>query len=85
MKFGSQLPEAIYERFFELDHGHKQVVCAAALVWYFNADPETQRVYREWARAISEGFATIEQPPETVRSFLESRRRPSAGRTTKKP
>lgn len=71
IKIGSQVPEAVFERFFDLDHGHKQIVCTAALVWYFNADPQTQRVYREWARAIVEGFATIEEPPETVRAFLK--------------
>jgi len=83
-KFSSQVPEVIFNRFFDLDHGQKQVVCTAALVWYFNADPQTQRVYREWARAITEGFATLDEPPETVRAFLQSRRKRAAGGPPKK-
>ncbi len=78
IKFGSQLPEALYERFAELGHGDKRVACAAALLWYFTTEPEVARLYREWARAITEGFATIEEPPDTVKAALEKRflRRP---------
>ncbi len=73
VKFGSQLPEAIYERFADLGHGDKRVACAAAFLWYFTTEPEVTRIYREWARAITEGFATIEEPPDTVKAALEKR------------
>ncbi len=73
VKFGSQLPETIYQRFADLGHGDKRVACAAALLWYFTAEPEVTRLYREWVRAIAEGFATIEEPPDTVRTALEKR------------
>lgn len=73
IKFGSQLPEALYERFAELEHGDKRIACAAALLWYFTTEPEVARLYREWARAITEGFATIEEPPETVKTALKKR------------
>lgn len=69
-KFSSQVPPVVQERFFELDHGQKQLVCTGALVWFFNADERTQRLYREWARAIAEGYATIEKPPDTVAAVL---------------
>ena len=72
-KFGSQLPDGIYERFTELEHGDKRIVCAASVLWYFNADAEVTRLYREWARAIAEGSATIEEPPESVQTSLEKR------------
>jgi len=84
VKFGSQVPKAVFERFFELDHGQKQTVCTASLIWYFNADAQTQRVYREWARAIAEGFATIEEPPDTLRAFLKKKGTPTGIRRKKK-
>lgn len=31
---------------------------------------QTQRPYGEWALAIAEGYATIEEPPDTVRAVL---------------
>jgi hypothetical protein len=74
VKFGSQLPEAIYERFAALGHGEKRTACAAGLLWYFSIDPETARLYREWARAIADGLATMERPPETVAAALAQRR-----------
>lgn len=72
-KFGSQLPDGIYEHFTQLEHGDKRIVCAAAILWYFNADAEVARLYREWARAIAEGLATIEEPPESVQASLKKR------------
>ena len=65
-KFNSQVPEAVQDLFSQIDHGQKQFACTAALIWYFNAGEQTQRLYREWARALVEGHATIEQPPESV-------------------
>lgn len=72
-KFSSQVPEVVRRRFMEMQHGDKQLACTGALIWYFNADKETQRVYRDWARAIAEGYATIETPPEGVRTVLKRR------------
>lgn len=72
-KFNSQVPEAVQELFSKIDHGQKQFACTAALIWYFNAGEQTQRLYREWARAIAEGLATIEEPPESVQAVLEKR------------
>lgn len=80
VKFGSQLPEAIYERFTALEHGQKRTACAASLLWYFTTAPETARVYREWARAIAEGLATIEKPPETVAAVLSEHTKPPRGK-----
>lgn len=77
LKFGSQLPRTIHEKFSSLDYGEKRVASAAAFVWYFNADPEVRRLYREWARAIAEDCATIEKPPDTVAAIL--------GKKTDKP
>ena len=71
IKFGSQLPETIHQCFANLDHGDKRVACAAALLWYFTAEPEVTRLYREWARAIAEDLATIEKPPDTVKIAME--------------
>ena len=72
VKFGSQLPEAIHDKFSELEYGDKRLACAAALVWYFNADSEERRLYREWARAIAEDCATIDRPPDTVAAILSN-------------
>ncbi len=83
VKFGSQLPEAIHERFAELEYGEKRIACTGALLWYFTADEETKRLYREWARAIAEGFATIEEPPNTVATILRQKS-PETGRGRKK-
>lgn len=55
------------------EHGHKQLACTAGLIWYFNADEETQRLYREWARGIAENYATIEEPPDMVKPALEKK------------
>ena len=77
VKFSSQVPRIVRERFMGLEHGDKQLVCTGALVWYFNADEETRRLYRDWARAIAEGYSTVEKPPDSVRVLLNLRRRKS--------
>lgn len=69
-KFNSQVPESVQVRFSEIEHGQKQFACTAALVWYLNADERLQRLYREWARAIGEGHATIQEPPDSVAAVL---------------
>ena len=40
---------------------------------YFNADEETQQLYRAWAQAIAKGFATIKDPPEILKDALVER------------
>ncbi|MGD8454675.1 MAG: hypothetical protein PVJ57_22910 [Phycisphaerae bacterium] len=79
-KFNSQVPEAVQELFAQIDHGQKQVACTAALIWYFNADEDTQRLYREWARALVEGYATIDRPPESVAAVLSKGAKPRRGK-----
>ena len=83
VKFGSQLPQAIYDKFTELDYGDKRLACAAALLWYFTTEPQVKRLYREWARAIVEDCATIENPPDTV-ALLLSPKNPKSRRAKKK-
>lgn len=75
VKFGSQLPKSLHEQFAKLDHGDKRIACGAAMLWYFTVDPEVRRLYREWARAIVEGFATVDQPPETIAAALRQAKR----------
>lgn len=82
-KFNSQVPECVQGRFSQIEHGQKQIACTAALIWYLNADDRVQRLYREWARAIAEGFATIEEPPDTVAAVL-AQNTPKARRGRKK-
>jgi hypothetical protein len=72
-KFNSQVPDTVRERFMQEEHGHKQLACTSGLIWYFNADEETKRLYRAWAQAVAEGYATIEEPPEMVKAALEKR------------
>ena len=87
VKFSSQVPELVLERFRYFTHGHMQLVCTGALVWYLNADKRTQRLYRDWARGIAEGYATIETPPEGVTDLLplKPRTRPkTAGKRGKR-
>jgi hypothetical protein len=72
-KFNSQVPDAVLELFSQIEHGQKQFACSAGLIWYFNADEHTQRLYREWARAIAEGYATVSEPPESVAAALAQR------------
>ena len=52
------------------EHGHKQLACTSGLIWYFNADEETKRLYRAWAQAIAEGYATIKEPPDMIKAAL---------------
>ena len=65
------------------EHGHKQLACTAGLIWYFNADEETQRLYRAWAQGIAENYATIEDPPEMVKDAL-AKKAPAPLRRAKK-
>ncbi len=81
-KFNSQVPESVQARFSQIGHGQKQIACTAALIWYLNADERVQRLYREWARAIGEGHATIEEPPDTVAAVF-ARDTQNAGRSRK--
>ncbi len=60
-----RVPQGVAERFRGLEYGEKQLVGAAALILYFNADRETQRKYRHWARDVAEGCATLEKPAES--------------------
>jgi hypothetical protein len=70
VKIASQLPEEVHQLYFELDHGQKQLACAAGLLMYFAQDEQVQWAYREWARAIAEGRATIGKPPEALKRFV---------------
>lgn len=84
-KFNSQVPEVVRERFMQEEHGHKQLACTSGLIWYFNADDETKRLYRAWAQAIAEGYATIEEPPDMVKAALEKQAsRPRAPRKSRR-
>ena len=85
IKFSSQVPQVVRERFMQLHHGEKQLACTGGLVWYFNADEKTRRLYREWARAIAEeeDGVTVATPPESVR--IQMKKRPAkSGRPPKK-
>lgn len=73
IKFNAQVPEAVRERFMLEEHGHKQLACTSGLIWYFNADEETKRLYRAWSQAVAEGYATIDKPPEMLKAALEKR------------
>ena len=70
VKIASQLPEELHQRYFALDHGQKQLACAAGFLLYFACDEETQWAYREWARAIAEGRATTQEPPPGLKTVL---------------
>jgi len=79
-KLSVQVPEVVKQIFINLEHGQKQLACTAGLIWYLNLDEETQRLYRIWAQAIAEGYATIEDPPELIRSALKKQvAEPGAG------
>ena len=82
-KLSVQVPGVVRDLFVDLKHGHKQLACTAGLLWYFNADERTQRLYRDWARAIAEGYATIEEPPDTVSAVLRQKS-PKSDRGRKK-
>ena len=59
-------------------------ICAVGLLWYFTAEPEVARLYREWVRAIADELATIDEPPETVKAALEKQVRAPAPRRKKR-
>ena len=69
-KLSVLVPGVVRKRFVALDHGYKQLACTGGLIWYFNADEETQEIYRLWARDIAEGKATIEAPSKFVATAL---------------
>ena len=73
-QMSSRLPEALYECYTALDHGHKQFACAAGLLLYFECDEDTRWVYREWAKAIAEGRADMSNPPATLRKLVPKKR-----------
>ncbi len=73
VKLSVQVPEAVRERLAGLGHGQNQLACTGALLWYFNADPETQRRYRSWAQAVADGEATIDSPTIEVKAIGEPR------------
>ena len=81
-KLSVQVPPPVRERFIELEHGQKQLVVSGALIWYFNADQEAQRVYRAWAQSVAEGHATIEEPPRL--DFPRARRKAPTRRAKKR-
>lgn len=70
-KLSVQVPEVVRKQYMDLEYGYKRLACTSGLIMYFNADEETQRVYRAWAQAIAEGYATMEQPPDMLKPALE--------------
>ena len=74
VKIASQLPAAIHKMYAGLDHGQKQLACAAGLLLYFECDEEKQWIYREWARAISEGRADTKNPPPSLRKLMPNKK-----------
>ena len=72
-KLSVQVPEVVREQYMELEYGYKRLACTSGLIMYFNADEETQRLYRAWAQAIAEGYATIEEPPDMVAAVLRQK------------
>lgn len=72
-KLSVQVPEVVREQYMELEYGYKRLACTSGLIMYFNADEETQRLYRAWAQAVAEGYATIDKPPEMLKAALEKR------------
>ena len=45
---------------------------------YFSCDEDTQWVYREWARAIAEGRATMDKPPKALEKLLHKQSQKSS-------
>ena len=84
VQIASRLPEGVHEQYAELEHGHKQLACAAGLLMYFACDEETQWIYRTWAQAIAEGHATIEEPPEMIKTALAKKGLGTPGKKKKK-
>ena len=82
-KMSVQAPGLVKERFVALPHGHKQLACTGGLIWYLNADKETQQLYRAWAQSIAEGGATIEEPPDMLKPAFD-KMAPAPSRRAKK-
>jgi hypothetical protein len=74
VKIASQLPEEVHRRYADLDHGQKQLACAAGFLLYFEADSEKQWIYREWAKAIAEGRADMSKPPPSLAKLMPKKR-----------
>lgn len=83
VKIASELPEEVYDRYFALEHGQKQLACAAGFLLYFACDEDTQWAYREWVKAIAAGKATMETPPKRLRPVLGEKTRSQATRRKK--
>ena len=77
VKIASQLPEELHVQYAALDHGHKQLACAAGFLLYFQCDEDTRWVYREWARAMAEGRGDMNNPPENLRTLLGKTKAPA--------
>lgn len=84
-KLSVQVPEVVREQYMELEYGYKRLACTSGLIMYFNADEETQRLYRAWAQAVAEGYATIDEPPEMLKAALEKRASQSPTRRNRRP
>ena len=73
-QMSSRLPEALYDRYADFEHGHKQFACAAGLLLYLECDEDTQWIYREWAKAIAEGRADMRNPPASLRKLMPKKK-----------
>ena len=65
-----QVPASVHERLETIAPVHQGKVCAAGLIWFFNANSDTQWNYRFWAEDIRLGRATVDQPSRMVRGRL---------------
>lgn len=74
VKIASQLPDEIHRRYAEVDHGQKQLACAAGFLLYFECEEDTRWIYREWAKAIAEGRADMNDPPPSLRKLMPKKR-----------
>ena len=70
-----QVPESVHERLKTIAHIDRGDVCAAALIWFFNADSDVQWAYRIWAVDIRVGAATVDQPSGLAWDRLAKARR----------
>lgn len=69
-KHSIQLPEALLDRYTDMEHGQKQLACTAGLLLYLNSDAQAQRAYRRWAQDFAEGYCSIDELPTEVREAL---------------
>ncbi len=60
------IPATLRERYAGLRQSDKPDVCTAALIWYFNADSQTQSLYCSWARQLRAGGAAVAYPPSNL-------------------